>query len=355
MIARLVTRREDTESALVLTGLPALALALIVIDDLVRRRLWQVPSDAAYAFVAILIVLAGVGPWFARTQRGRATTLRVGERRIVAGDTMIEASDVTGVSVAEAARGRSIAVACGSRITFIEVERAEDTALIVHALAAEATPFGSVPVRPASRLLALVQATFTLATLVCAPLYWLAATQHVDSLDKAVFGVAGVSAAGLSLALLVVRTLVPSQAVAVGRAAYDVHVALHASNASASGASPPPPEPARVRIATLERGDEPVAAWLARIDALPAEAHAYRDSAMKKDVLWETLRDDQAPVDARMAAARVLARQHGEKETALMRVVTDPDVRVRVEAALEEEQDDAERRIETLGPLFRAR
>ena len=64
----------------------------------------------------------------------------------------------------------------------------------------------------------------------------------------------------------------------------------------------------------------------------------------KRDVLWEALADAAAPVDTRMAAARVLRRRYGEERGAL----------VRIDAALDE-HDDAERRIERLGPLFRAR
>lgn len=352
VIARVVTRREDTESALVFTGFAAFVLAMIVADDLVRLRLWGGPTAITYTFVTAMIALAGIGPWIAWTRRGHATDVRIGEGRIVAGDTCIEASDVTGVSIAEGARGQSIAIARGTKITFLEVERAEDAALIATALGAPSTPFGSVPLQPARRLLALWQAMLTSVTLVCAPLYWLAATGHMDSDGKALFGITGVGAAGLSLALLVLRRLAPSQAVAIARGAFDAHVALH------TGAAPVTParsEPPKTRIATLERGDEPVAAWLARIDALPGEAHAYRGGGLEKDVLWETLGDDHARVDARMAAARVLARRHAEEEQALVRVVADADVRVRVEAALEEEQEEAERRIETLGPLFRAR
>ena len=76
--------------------------------------------------------------------------------------------------------------------------------------------------------------------------------------------------------------------------------------------------------------------------------------ALTTDVLWEMLGDAGAPVDARMAAARLLQRRYGEAEQALVRVVEDRDVRVRVEAALEE-HDEAEEHLERLGPLFRAR
>jgi hypothetical protein len=149
------------------------------------------------------------------------------------------------------------------------------------------------------------------------------------------------------------------------RGAWDAHVALHhdarmtaeatvAAETAADGATGEERDEAPVRIGHLVRGDEGVGAWLARLDAIPTEQHAYRGDAMKKDVLWETLGDAGASVDTRMGAARLLRRRYGAEEGALVRVVEDPDVRVRVEAALED-HDDAERAIETLGPLFRAR
>ena len=55
-----------------------------------------------------------------------------------------------------------------------------------------------------------------------------------------------------------------------------------------------------------------------------------------------------------MGAARVLRKRYGEEERALVRAVDDRDVRLRIEAALED-QEDAERTLATLGPLFRAR
>ena len=156
--------------------------------------------------------------------------------------------------------------------------------------------------------------------------------------------------------LLVFRRLAPRPAMALRRrGAWHAHAALHAAREEGPEAAPgEAAEEAAARIGSLARGDEGVGAWLARLDAIPTEQHAYRGDALKKDVLWETLGDDAAPADARMAAARVLRRRYGAEERALVRVVDDPDVRVRVEAALED-QEDAERAIETLGPLFRAR
>jgi hypothetical protein len=110
----------------------------------------------------------------------------------------------------------------------------------------------------------------------------------------------------------------------------------------------------RVPNVHLARGDERVGIWLTRLDALPPAGHAYRGDGMKKEALWDMLSDDEAPVDTRMAAARVLHRRYGEPDSALVRVVGDGEVRVRVEAALED-HDEAEVHIERLGPLFKAK
>jgi hypothetical protein len=274
-----------------------------------------------------------------------------------AGALAIASDDATAVSVAQGARGQSVAVAHGTKLTFFEVERAEDAARIVETLGG-APRLGEPPLRHVSRVLAVPQALVTFAALLCAPLYYVAAAHGLSYFftvePKLFFGLGGVIAAELSLVLLAIRQLVPHHAVALGRGgAWDAHAAIHRAQ-QAEGEETRARSDAPARVANLARGDEQVGAWLARLDALPSEQHAYRGDAMKKDVLWETLGDDGAPVDARMGAARVLRRRYGEEELALVRIVEDPDVRVRVAAALEE-HEDAERRIEMLGPLFRAR
>ena len=205
-------------------------------------------------------------------------------------------------------------------------------------------------------MLALPQAVVSLTALAFAQLYYIAATKglsflHIHADSKALFGIGGVAATQLALLVLFVRWLGKSHAVALRNGAWDAHVALHRAQSEKIAA---PQGDAPARVFRLTRGDEGVGDWLARLDAMPTEGHAYRGDAMKKDVLWETLGDAGASVDARMGAARVLRRRYGEEERALVRIVDDPDVRVRVEAALEE-HDDAEKHLETLGPLFRAR
>ena len=374
MIARVVTKRDDARLAYATTLAGALGLAAVVVNDLVQDRLFLRPAVALYGVVALLIVLAGAGPWLTWTRRGRAmrVTCEPGVVRAVA--LSILAADVTALHIASGARGQSVAIARGSTVVFLEVERADEARRIAEALNVSVTPFGALAVRPASRSFAVVQAVVTAMAIVFGPLYFLAAVTDLHFVpgveDKALFGVGGVVASWLAVAVLLARRLVPGQAMAIGRGTWDAHVALHRRQVADAAvdavrtdeekraqAAEREEEQARgepIRVANLGRGEEQVGAWLARLDAIPNEAHAYRGDAMKKDVLWDTLGDDDAPVDARMAAARVLRRRYGEEEEALVRVVPDRDVRVRVEAALED-HDGAEEHIERLGPLFRAR
>ena len=365
-----MSKRDEPRLALATSGAAAFGLAGVVVVDLVGSRLLHPPDLGVYGLVALLIALAGVGPWLARPSRGRTVVVRCEEGLVHAGALTLRAGDVTALHVAAAARGQSVAIARGRSVVFLEVERADEAQRIAASLNVPIAPMGAV-VRPSSRAFAVVQLLVTVVTIVFAALY-LAATQRPWTVGpeydewpaKALFGVGGVVAAGIGFALLVARRVLPGHALTLGRGAWDAHVALQRRQADEAVrteegrlALPEAEEEARsepIRVANLGRGDEPIGAWLARLDAIPSESHAYRGDALKKDVLWDMLGDDGAPVDARMAAARVLQRRYGAAEEALVRVVEDREVRVRVEAALEE-HDDAEEHLERLGPLFRAR
>jgi hypothetical protein len=368
VIARVVAKRDDARVASFVTAAAAIFLLLVLADDAMHLALFRTPADSMFLTVAVAMALAGVGPWLAWSRRsGRAVRLRCGDGVIEAGRLRIAARDVRAISVAHAAKGSSVAIKHGKRVAFLEVERDEDTARIVETLAAGQSRTCDVVVLPRSGAIAVIQMLVTLAALIVAPLYYMAAMRF-DVADgatadpKALFGLVGVLAAVLSFIFLVMRQLWPNQAVAFGmRGGWETHAALHRERARVrgetegeEGAREPVATIEKVRIGGLERGDEEVGAWLARIDAIPTEQHAYRGDALKRDVLWEALGDAGAPVDTRMAAARVLRRRYGEEERALVRAVADADVRLRIEAALDE-HDDAERRIERLGPLFRAR
>ncbi len=357
-----MSKRDDARAAMVASGIAALALLFILLDDVFHLNALSSPGELAYASVTALIALGAVGPWLSWTRRGARASISTAPGRVVVDGDALEAEDVAEVGVALGARGQSVLVKkTDERVVFFEVEREGDAARIVAALGEEKKhDSATIHVKRPRRLtlLGAWQAMLSWACLVCAPLYWLSATDHVaTSNGKATAGITGVVATLAAFALLAVRGSLKSQALAVRRGAYDAHLDLHrdAPIATKAGIETDRAAPEEGARKTLARGEEPVREWLARIDALPNEAHAYRGDAMKKDVLWETLSDDGAPVDARMGAARLLAKRHGEEGGALVRVVSDPDVRVRVEAALEEEEEIAEERLERLGPLFRAR
>ncbi len=366
MIARVLARRDDARVASFVTAAAAIFLLLVLADDALHLALFRSPAEPMFLIVALAMAVAGIGPWLAWSRRsGRAVRLRCGDGVIEAGPLRIIARDVGAISVAHAAKGSSVAIKHGKRVAFLEVERAEDTVLIAEALATGQPHASDVVVLPRSGAIAIMQMLVTLAALVAAPLYYMAAAMRVDVAEagladpKALFGLVGVLAAVLSFMFLVMRQLWPNQAVAFGRrSGWEAHAALHRERARLRRETEAGEEPAgtieKVRIGGLERGAEDIGPWLTRIDAIPTEQHAYRGDALKKDVLWEALGDAGAAVDTRMAAARVLHRRYGEQEGALVRVVADADVRLRIEAALDE-PDDAERRLERLGPLFRAR
>jgi len=76
------------------------------------------------------------------------------------------------------------------------------------------------------------------------------------------------------------------------------------------------------RLAMLQRSNEPIAAWLARVDGVASTIGTigYRGAALDRDDLRIALEDIDLDVTLRVAAGRVLAR-------------VDPEVRVRVAEA----------------------
>lgn len=374
MIARVVRKRDEPRLALAITAASALGLAAVLVDDLLGVPLFRPLDFGVYGGVALLISFGGIGPWLAWNSRGQTMTVTCEPGVLRAGDLTIHAGEVTALRIAEAMRGHSVAIARGSSVVFLEVERADEAQRIGGALNLPVTPFGELDLQPPARWAKKLQLLVAVFALACGPIYFLA-TRGRDPVAgisaRAVFGMGGVVAAWLSFLILAARRLAPGRALAVGHGAWDAHMALQlaharwaevdavrsddAKRAQAREEAEASARAAPILVANLQRRDERVGAWLARLDALPLESHAYRGDALKKDVLWETLGDDGAGVDARMGAARLLRLRYGEQERALVRVVEDRDVRARVVAALEEQHEEAEEQLQRLGPLFRAR
>jgi hypothetical protein len=353
VIARVVSKREHVLLSEVATVAAALLLLLIAADDRSGSRFVPLAVDGfGLSVVASLYAVAALGPWLRFRARARVTTLQVEPGALRVGGDLVRAADVTAAKVAAAARGRSVALARGGRVMFLEVESDADAASVL-------APFGGAGVggdlplvagRPKLRVLSGI---VSFAILMTGAIH-IAAAFHLASSDtKWSFGIATVLLGLVSAAVTVargraLRTLAPQNA-ELGRSAYDEHVRLHLDPVDAAAEERP-----RTRVGGLSRGDEPASAWLARLDAMPAVDGAYRGDAATRDILWATLADEHASSCERAAAARLLCRRFHEDASAVVGAVDDPDVRVRVEAAMDD-TDDAAVRLEALGPVFRAR
>jgi hypothetical protein len=94
-----------------------------------------------------------------------------------------------------------------------------------------------------------------------------------------------------------------------------------------------PDAPDHASVADLARGEqEPVRAWLARLDGLLGQGFGYRGRPIGVADLWSLLEDPDAPADARAAAARLLAR------------IAPDELRVRIAPVLSAIADEERRR-----------
>ncbi len=361
---RVLDRRDRSGVALLVSGLSTLSLLAILVDDYYGTGAIPLrPDTFGMNVVAALFAGAALGPLLRRKAVPTRARLRIEEDGIRVGGRLVTREDVSTVSLTRAARGASIGlVDRRGRSTFLEVQSLADATSIVRALGAE--PKAAVVPVPApwtnGAALQVILAGLV-ATLAAA---FLVGKSTAGSRDAGTFGAAAVALAPVAFALAWVRSLRlratarESAATTIearaGASAYDDHAALHATVATADETEAPAPE-ASTMHGVLARHDEPTSAWLARIDALPREASAYRGAALDKEALLALLADAEAPPDARAGAARLLATRHAEPAPSLVRVVEDPDVRLRVEAAAEEDPDEAAEQLERLGPLFRAR
>jgi len=352
VLARVVARREHVAVALAAVGAAVMVIGLTIVDDLLGRTSFLPgPNLVGFTTLTLAFLLGAVGPWLAWARRGSVVDVQLGEGGVRLGARTVAGAEVTGLAVAEAERGVSVAIARGGETIFVELESLADAMRIARALGKD-VPSGD-PILPraassAGRLQMLLSATAA----VFAPLYWLEATTY-DSSGKAMYGIGALVGVALGAALFVARCA-GKGGVAWRRGAFDAHAELHAIHGGTGSATLS--TDATGREGPLARGDRPLRVWLADLDAATSggSGHAYRSDALAAEMLWEVLRDDGAAVEERMAAARVLARRDALAPAELVRVVSDPEVRLRVEAALPE-LDEAEEQIEALGPMFQAR
>jgi hypothetical protein len=378
VLARLIDRRGDARLAIGATLGAALALAAALADDVSGTRALS-PGPGVYAAVVAVMLVAFVAPWLARRARGRHVAVACAPGDVTAGRRRFRTEDVAGVAIARAARGTSVAIERrGGAVAFLAVERDDEAERIAHTLragdgdarAGAPAVADTVTIARARRWPAIVQALVSLVGLASTGSYAAAVLGAGGGGDKSA-GIVAVAAAFVGAIVFGVRAMeVGGGALAVRRGEWALHAELHAGaraareartarDARASAAAE-----AGAAAVLLRREDESIERWLSRLDGLPAgaagEAGAYRGGALDAAALQATLEDPLAPADARIAAARLLARRFARDRATLVRVADERELRVRIAAALGDGDDDGDdaragRRLSRLGPWFRAR
>ncbi len=360
----MVDRREQRAVALAVTLAVTLALGILLFDDLIAGGL--VPPlgtrAAEVGVVGALFALAAVGPWLRVRAHPRRVRVRIDvpQERVRLGRRTLHARAVARVSVVPAARGFSVGILPhGGRALFVETEDLATATSLARALggasAAAAMPDGA----PDRRL--RVAAVFTTALLGFAGAFDVATAAELASDGVRRLGALGMLLAPLAVLFASRALWKPSRGASA--TAFDEHLAMHAAAGTSPSASPPalPVSPSSDTAedagvaGLLGRRAEDAAAWIARLDAMPREAGAYRGDALGRDALLAVVSDESAATDARAGAARLLVMRHGEPTRALVRVVADREVRLRVVAAAAEDPEDAAEELQRLGPLYRAR
>ncbi|MBX3229202.1 MAG: hypothetical protein KIT84_18730 [Labilithrix sp.] len=204
----------------------------------------------------------------------------------------------------------------------------------------------------------LAVAMFSLVAVVYAllfPLYYYASDARIEGL----WFIGGFLSLLLAV-LVVLRTRAPMElrwgvtramgaARRLDRSPIERHVRRHLKERLTVAPAPP-----RVRVDLFARRDESVTAWLGRIDALD-RGEGYRGESAPRELLFETVADAHAPIDVRLAAARVLRVRDRESPERIAGATSDEDVRVRIAAVTVDDATAAAAELEEVGSMFRAR
>ena len=359
VIARVRELREIRREAL--GAAAALGMSILFITQELRPHV--IGSMLGYGIFAFLLVAWTAAPLLLRWARPVTGRVVLGDRRANVCGVALDADDVVGLSLVPAVRGASLALSTvDGRTRFVEVGSMEDGRRIASALGARSLPQGPLFFRVARDLRVVERVLIALAA-VCAVFYWGSATyvMHIVSGGKSFFGMPLLGLAIVQSVLLLVRGLLdrrftrksddpPRDDLRMGlpRGALFDHVRLHLGPRDAAP-SPEKPRAARLAPAQGEEG----AAWLARVDALQVDA-GYREDATTAEELWTTLADPYADTLERAAAARVLRRWNAAPAQEIRARVAEPEVRARVDVALEGDAEEVEQALAKMGPLFRA-
>jgi hypothetical protein len=295
--------------------------------------------------------------------RPRVTIATVRGNALHLGRQTIPLVHTTGVKVARARRGFSVAI--GERWRggqFLEIEREIEARRLVEQLGVTWPGTAACTFTMRGDLLRSTQQLVGVIGIVSALSYAIAIGE-LDAADlNASFGlpalIAGILASILFVAQFFMRSVVRlgEQRPLDGRNVVKDHLRLHqvaAVDADAPAAIDAASDP---HVRFLDQGEETTRAWLERVDTVVESRDAYRTDAPTPEELRQIVDNEAAPAQARLGALRLLARRHGGvPEDLRNRVASDLGRRVRVVIEPDASLDEAADELEALGPAFRAR
>lgn len=313
-----------------------------------------------YELIGLSLMAWNGGMLLAMRPAPFTTRAVVSEARVSIGAWSAARDGRADVSVARGARGFAVAASGDRGAILLEVETEADARALLGALRVPWPGKGTVELPVArARLRLLERSVAAVAALGgLAYLFFVGILENGNVKPIGLVGLLGFLPTLLYFLhpLLLARARIGEHAtlprVAFARSAVDRHIELHALRRIERDEAPPPPEaPPRVRV--LVRGDETTEAWLSRIDGLGAGGEGYRGDAATREELYATLEDERTDDLARLGAARVLARRHGEPRPSIEARVP-PDLAPRVRAVVAEDPSEAAADLDALGPTFRA-
>lgn len=313
-----------------------------------------------YLVVGLSLALWALGPmlgWRRRPQVAQATVSAQGLR---VGDVLVPPG--AAAQLAKGRRGASVALGwgAGDGAMFEVASMSDARALLAKAHAVEGRPV-ALKLRY-DKLRWLTSLVGGLGVMCGIGYAVTVGVMHQTDL-KGTFGLPGlclaVAASFLFLIAQLARQTVVVGAPGSGDATTGIvarHLELHSrhqlmnqAELAADATSGLDAAPPRVRV--MVRENEPTHAWLARIDGTGAAGEGYRGLAPSREELSSVLADGTARADLRLAAARVLVRQHGEKPETVV-LAMDAQLRGYARLALDEDAEQAAERMDALGPLF---
>ena len=310
---------------------------------------WEILNR--YLQVGIALSLWNLGPLLAGRPAPRLTSL--------AGAAALVPNDVERhVAIARAERGYSVAVSWPDGALFFEVDSETEARALVRRIEPVS---GRVQIRVRPNILRFAIAVVSVIGLVASIAYAIVVgVIDDDPFYRTLLGLPSIIAALLGSLLFVISQFM-RHAVEVGSdatigGAASAHLKAHERaqidgrlrvDASISAES----EIAEPRFRVLVRGAETAAEWLSRVDALGAAGEGYRGDAPTREELRAVVADANASFDMRLAAARVLVRRHEGDPAELASHVEDELVPYMFDVV----REDAAAKLESRGPLFRAK